>query len=106
MCQPSVGHTLPNLAGAEPNLAGADQVAAGKDRRQQIRRGQDWRHDRPGTGGAAYLLLAYRRYRPEEVDTRERRITELYTKALEQLGHEKGPACAPPAAKMISGVRG
>jgi hypothetical protein len=42
-----------------------------------------------GTGGAAYLLLAYRRHRMEEVDTRERRITELYTKAVEQLGHDK-----------------
>jgi hypothetical protein len=42
-----------------------------------------------GTGGAAYLLLAYRRQRLDEVDTRERRITELYTKAVEQLGHEK-----------------
>jgi hypothetical protein len=44
-----------------------------------------------GTGGAAYLLLAYRRQRLDEVDTRERRITELYTKAVEQLGHEKAP---------------
>ncbi len=44
-----------------------------------------------GTGGAAYLLLAYRRQRLEEVDTRERRITELYTKAVEELGHEKAP---------------
>jgi hypothetical protein len=44
-----------------------------------------------GTGGAAYLLLAYHRQRLEEVDTRERRITELYTKAVEQLGHEKAP---------------
>jgi hypothetical protein len=44
-----------------------------------------------GTGGAAYLLLAYRRQRLEEVDTRERRITELYTTAVEQLGHEKAP---------------
>jgi hypothetical protein len=44
-----------------------------------------------GTGGAAYLLLAYRRHRLDEVDTRERRITELFTKAVEQLGHEKAP---------------
>ena len=44
-----------------------------------------------GTGGAAYLLLAYRRQRLEEVDTRERRITELFTTAVEQLGHEKAP---------------
>jgi uncharacterized protein YjbI with pentapeptide repeats len=44
-----------------------------------------------GTGGAAYLLLAYRRQRLDEVDTRERRITELYTKAVEELGHEKAP---------------
>jgi Pentapeptide repeats (9 copies) len=44
-----------------------------------------------GTGGAAYLLLAYRRQRLEEVDTRERRITELYAKAVEELGHDKAP---------------
>ena len=44
-----------------------------------------------GTGGAAYLLLAYRRHRLDEVDTRERRITELYTKAVEQLGHGRAP---------------
>ena len=44
-----------------------------------------------GTGGAAYLLLAYRRHRLEEVDTLERRITELYTKAVEQLGHAQAP---------------
>jgi hypothetical protein len=44
-----------------------------------------------GTGGAAYLLLAYRRQRLDEVDTRERRITELYIKAVEQLRHEKAP---------------
>jgi hypothetical protein len=44
-----------------------------------------------GTGGAAYLLLAYRRQRLDEVDTRERRITELYTSAVEQLGHQKAP---------------
>jgi len=55
-----------------------------------------------GTGGAAYLLLAYRRQRLDEVDTRERRITELYTKAVEQLGHEKAPSgsalCTPLSA--------
>jgi uncharacterized protein YjbI with pentapeptide repeats len=44
-----------------------------------------------GTGGAAYLLLAYRRQRLEEIDTRERRITELFTKAVEELGHDKAP---------------
>jgi hypothetical protein len=39
-----------------------------------------------GTGGAAYLLLAYRRQPLEAVDTRERRITEFYIKAVEQFG--------------------
>lgn len=42
-----------------------------------------------GTGGAAALLLAARRQRFSELDGTERRITELQTKAAEQLGHEK-----------------
>jgi uncharacterized protein YjbI with pentapeptide repeats len=51
-----------------------------------------------GTGAAVALVVAYRRQRLAEsvaVDTRhdasERRITELYTKAVEQLGHAKAP---------------
>src|SRR6266508_2538942 len=73
-------------------LGKADQVPAGKDRAavqaDAIRTGATIAL---GTGGAAYLLLAYRRQRLEEVDTRERRITELFTKAVEELGHEKAP---------------
>jgi hypothetical protein len=70
----------------------ADQVPAGKDRAalraDAVKTGTTIAL---GTGGAAYLLLAYRRQRLEEVDTRERRITELFTKAVEELGHEKAP---------------
>jgi hypothetical protein len=73
-------------------LGQADQIPAGKDRAaaqaDAIKTGATIAL---GTGGAAYLLLAYRRQRQEEIDTRERRITELYTKAVEQLGHEKAP---------------
>lgn len=73
-------------------LAQANQAPAGKDRAAMradaVKTGATIAL---GTGGAAYLLLAYRRQRLDEVDTRERRITELYTKAVEQLGHEKAP---------------
>ena len=73
-------------------LGQADQAPAGKDRAalraEAVKTGATIVL---GTGGAAYLLLAYRRQRLEEVDTRERRITELYSKAVEQLGHEKAP---------------
>ncbi|MBP2474002.1 hypothetical protein JOF53_002874 [Crossiella equi] len=58
-----------------------------------------------GTGGAAALWLAARRQRMTEIgqqhqehvaaateaDAAERRVTELYTKAVEQLGSEKAP---------------
>jgi hypothetical protein len=73
-------------------LAQAGQVPAGKDRAtltaDAVKTGATIAL---GTGGAAYLLLAYRRQRLEELDTRERRITELFTKAVEELGHEKAP---------------
>jgi hypothetical protein len=73
-------------------LAQANQVPAGKDRAtltaDAVKTGATIAL---GTGGAAYLLLAYRRQRLEELDTRERRITELFTKAVEELGHEKAP---------------
>jgi hypothetical protein len=73
-------------------LRQADQAPAGKERAtlraEAVKTGATIVL---GTGGAAYLLLAYRRQRLEEVDTRERRITELYSKAVEQLGHEKAP---------------
>jgi uncharacterized protein YjbI with pentapeptide repeats len=73
-------------------LALADQVSAGKDRATlQADAVKTGATIALSTGGAAYLLLAYRRQRLDEVDTRERRITELYTKAVEQLGHEKAP---------------
>lgn len=58
-----------------------------------------------GTGGAAALWLAARRQQAAEIalrqkdvdqahqeqDSAERRVTELYTKAVEQLGSEKAP---------------
>jgi uncharacterized protein YjbI with pentapeptide repeats len=51
-----------------------------------------------GTGAAVALVVAYRRQRLAEsvaVDTRhdasERRITEQYTQAVEQVGHAKAP---------------
>jgi hypothetical protein len=45
---------------------------------------------RPATGkdrAATYLLLAYRRQRLDEVDTRERRITELWFGVPAPAGH-------------------
>jgi hypothetical protein len=73
-------------------LAQADQVPPGKDRAAaQADAVKTGATIALGTGGAAYLLLAYRRQRLEEVDTRERRITELFTKAVEELGHDKAP---------------
>ncbi|HEY0807399.1 MAG TPA: pentapeptide repeat-containing protein, partial [Pseudonocardiaceae bacterium] len=51
-----------------------------------------------GTGGAAALLLAARRQRSAELDLRqkdhdatERRVTELYGKAADQLGSDNAP---------------
>lgn len=44
-----------------------------------------------GTGGVVALVLAGRRGWSTEHDATERRITELYTKAVEQLGSDKAP---------------
>jgi uncharacterized protein YjbI with pentapeptide repeats len=51
-----------------------------------------------GAGAAVGLMLAFRRQYHQEVatdltnrDATERRITELYTKAVEQLGNDKAP---------------
>ena len=51
-----------------------------------------------GIGAAAGLVLAFRRQHHQEIatdltdwDATERRITELYTKAVEQLGSDKAP---------------
>jgi uncharacterized protein YjbI with pentapeptide repeats len=51
-----------------------------------------------GAGAAVGLMLAFRRQHHQEVETvltdldaTERRITELYTKAVEQLGNDKAP---------------
>src|SRR6266496_3191163 len=42
-----------------------------------------------GTGGVVALVLAGRRQWSTEHDATERRITELYTKAVDQLGSEQ-----------------
>ena len=51
-----------------------------------------------GAGAAVTLLLAVRRQRHQELaaahtthDAAERRVTELYSKAAEQLGHDEAP---------------
>jgi uncharacterized protein YjbI with pentapeptide repeats len=44
-----------------------------------------------GTGGVVALVLSGRRGWSTEHDATERRITELYTKAVEQLGSDKAP---------------
>jgi hypothetical protein len=51
-----------------------------------------------GAGAAVGLMLAFRRQHHQEIatqntdfDATERRITELYTKAVEQLGDDKAP---------------
>jgi hypothetical protein len=51
-----------------------------------------------GAGAAVGLMLAFRRQHHQEIatdltdrDAAERRITELYTKAVEQLGSDKAP---------------
>jgi hypothetical protein len=56
-----------------------------------------------GAGAAVGLMLAFRRQYHQEVateltdrDATERRITELYTKAVEQLGNDKAPVRLDP----------
>jgi hypothetical protein len=51
-----------------------------------------------GAGAAVGLMLAFRRQHHQEIETvltdldaTERRITELYTNAVEQLGNDKAP---------------
>ncbi|GAA2627432.1 hypothetical protein GCM10010411_75690 [Actinomadura fulvescens] len=44
-----------------------------------------------GAGAAIALLLAFRRQAHQEYDTAERRVTELYNAAAEQLGSDKAP---------------
>jgi hypothetical protein len=44
-----------------------------------------------GAGGAAALLLAARRQAHTERDTSEQRLTELYTRAVDQLGNGRAP---------------
>src|SRR5689334_10726634 len=51
-----------------------------------------------GAGAAVGLMLAFRRQYHQEIatdltdrDATERRVTELYTKAVEQLGNDKAP---------------
>ncbi|GAA2267084.1 pentapeptide repeat-containing protein [Glycomyces scopariae] len=44
-----------------------------------------------GAGGLVTLLVITRRQMYQEYDSKERRITEQYMQAVEQLGHEKAP---------------
>ena len=44
-----------------------------------------------GAGAAVGLMLAFRRQGHQEYDTAERRVTELYNAAAEQLGSDKAP---------------
>src|SRR4051794_19623242 len=79
---------LLSIAAADPNPSASVQIDA-------IRTGLS---AAVGTGGAFALLLAFRRQRSTEVsavhtitDATERRVTELYTKAADQLGSDKAP---------------
>ena len=79
---------LLSIAAADPNASASVQIDA-------IRTGLS---AAVGTGGAFALLLAFRRQRSTEIsavhtitDATERRVTELYTKAADQLGSDKAP---------------
>ncbi len=79
---------LLSIAAADPNANASVQIDA-------IRTGLS---AAVATGGAFALLLAFRRQRSTEVsavhtitDATERRVTELYTKAADQLGSDKAP---------------
>ena len=79
---------LLSIAAADPNTSASVQIDA-------VRTGLS---AAVGTGGAFALLLAFRRQRSTEVsavhtvtDATERRVTELYTKAADQLGSDKAP---------------
>ena len=79
---------LLTIVAADPNTSASVQIDA-------IRTGLS---AAVGTGGAFALLLAFRRQRSTEVsavhtitDATERRVTELYTKAADQLGSDKAP---------------
>jgi uncharacterized protein YjbI with pentapeptide repeats len=88
----AVGVTLWLLAIAGSAKAGTDRANARLDAvRTGLAAGA-------GAGAAVGLLLAFRRQHHQEVatvrtdfDATERRITELYTKAVEQLGSDKAP---------------
>ena len=79
---------LLSIAATDPNASASVQIDA-------IRTGLS---AAVATGGAFALLLAFRRQRSTEVsavhtitDATERRVTELYTKAADQLGNDKAP---------------
>ena len=63
-----------------------------------------------GAGAAVGLMLAFRRQHHQEIatlltdlDATERRIIELYTKAVEQLGNDKAPRSAIPEYRAYTG---
>jgi uncharacterized protein YjbI with pentapeptide repeats len=75
-----------------PALTGAEQATA------QIEVVRTALAAGAGIGGAVTLMLAFRRQRHQEIataliahDADERRVTELYAKAAEQLGSDKAP---------------
>ncbi|MEV4325294.1 pentapeptide repeat-containing protein [Microbispora rosea] len=77
---------LTGLPAAPPGQAGS---ARGEALRTALAAGA-------GVGAAVTLALSFRRQRHQEIttahtthDATERRVTELYTKAAEQLGHDK-----------------
>jgi uncharacterized protein YjbI with pentapeptide repeats len=88
----AVGVTIWLLTVADQAKAGSERATAQLDAvRTGLAAGA-------GAGAAVGLILAFRRQHHQEVstiwtdqDATERRITELYTKAVEQLGSDKAP---------------
>ncbi|MGV9327211.1 pentapeptide repeat-containing protein [Streptosporangium sandarakinum] len=78
----------PALSAPAPSGPGGAGTARGEILRTALAVGA-------GVGAAVTLMLAFRRQRHQEIatahathDATERRVTDLYTKAAEQLGHE------------------
>ncbi|MEU6744434.1 pentapeptide repeat-containing protein [Streptosporangium sandarakinum] len=78
----------PALSAPAPSGSGGAGTARGDILRTALAAGA-------GVGAAVTLMLAFRRQRHQEIatahathDATERRVTDLYTKAAEQLGHE------------------
>ncbi|GAA2168026.1 pentapeptide repeat-containing protein [Actinomadura napierensis] len=78
-------HTTGQVMDRDPKATGADKA---KVRVDTVRTGLA---AGAGAGAAVGLMLAFRRQAHAEHDTAERRITELYNAAAEQLGSDKAP---------------